>query len=294
MINDILKSRRVSILVVLVIIVYLGQSKDARTAEPGEQDFNTNCGICHTIGGGRLIGPDLSGVHNKRSQEWLESFVKSSQSLINSGDADATALFAEYSSMLMPDAPFSEEQIIEVLNYMKFMDSKLTASSSESTEQETVEEPEKVITKEDIHLGQNLFQGTVRFENGGPTCNACHDVNNDAVIGGGILAAELTSVFSKMGGTGVRAILGKAPFPVMEAAYKDRALTENEIFALVSFLQDADEQHAYQHPRDYGTGLLVSGMIGATILFGFYSLLWLRRKKDSVNQEIYDRQIKSE
>jgi len=97
-----------------------------------------------------------------------------------------------------------------------------------------------------------------------------------------------------MGGTGVRAILGKAPFPVMEAAYIDKALTDKEIFALVAFLQNADEQHAYKRPMDYGIGLLISGVIGAFILFGFYSLLWLRRRKDSVNQKIYDRQVKSE
>ncbi len=214
--------------------------------------------------------------------------------MINDGDADAIALFEEYNKMLMPDPPLTEEQIKDVLNYVKTQSTTDPDSEFEVVEvQETVKEPEKVATKEDILLGQNLFQGITRFENGGPTCNACHDVMNDAVIGGGVLASELTSVFTKMGGIGVRAVLGRAPFPVMEIAYKDKALSENEIFALVAFLQDADEQHAYQHPRDYGTGLLLSGVIGAFILFGFYSLLWLRRKKDSVNQAIFDRQVKS-
>ena len=51
-------------------------------------------------------------------------------------------------------------------------------------------------------------------------------VNNDAVIGGGILASELTSVFSRMGDPAVRSILGNAPFPVMKTAYLDKPLTE--------------------------------------------------------------------
>ena len=72
---------------------------------------------------------------------------------------------------------------------------------------------------EDIEAGQAMFQGVTRFENDGAACNACHDVRNDAVIGGGILAAELTTVFSRMGSAGVKAILGQAPFPVMQAAY---------------------------------------------------------------------------
>ena len=33
----------------------------------GEQLFKTNCTACHTIGGGRLVGPDLIGVTNKRN-----------------------------------------------------------------------------------------------------------------------------------------------------------------------------------------------------------------------------------
>ena len=142
-------------------------------------------------------------------------------------------------------------------------------------------------------MGQKLFQGTIRFENNGPTCNSCHDVKNDAVIGGGILAAELTNVFSKIGGSGVGAILGQAPFPVMQIAYRDRVLTKDEITYLVAFLQDADEKHLLQKPRDYGMGLFVSGAVGAGVIYLFFAFIWRGRKRGSVYQGIYDRQIKS-
>jgi mono/diheme cytochrome c family protein len=276
----------------LIFAAGTGLAGNAWPATAGEQVFQETCGICHTIGGGRLIGPDLAGVHERRSQEWLVKFVKSSQSVINSGDADAAALFEEYNGMLMPDPPITEGQITEVLEYIRTRNANLTTASDSSVMQ-VVTATEVVASQADIVTGQDLFQGKLRFENGGPACNSCHDVTHDAVIGGGVLAAELTSVFTKMGGTGVRAILTNAPFPVMEAAYTDKALTEAEIRALVAFLQDADAQHAFQHPRDYGTGLLFSGFIGAFILFGFYSLLWLRRRKKSVNQDIFDRQVKS-
>ena len=271
------------------MVVWLGSIRDSRAAESGQQVFQLSCTACHTIGGGRLVGPDLAGVHDRRSQEWLEKFVKSSQSMVNSGDADAIAVFEKFNKIVMPDSVITDEQIKAVLGHIK-------SASSGAVDQPAAEPTPAVKTasKEDILLGGSLFQGKTRFENAGPTCISCHDVKNDAVIGGGVLAKELTTVFSKMGGTGVRAILGKAPFPVMEIAYKDKALTENEVFALVAFLQDADENHAYQHPRDYGTGLLFSGFIGAGVLFVFYSMLWLRRRKDSVNQKIYDRQVKSE
>jgi hypothetical protein len=96
-----------------------------------------------------------------------------------------------------------------------------------------------------------------------------------------------------MGGAGVKAILGHAPFPVMQAAYQDQSLTEQEVTALVAFLEYADSAQYNQLPRDYGVGLFLSGLIGASILFILFGVVWRGRKKGSVNQAIYDRQIKS-
>jgi hypothetical protein len=118
-------------------------------------------------------------------------------------------------------------------------------------------------------------------------------VTNDAVIGGGVLAAELTSVFSRLGGATVRAILGSPPFPVMQRAYRDKALTDDEVVALVGFLEQADAEQAFHQPRDYGPKLFGAGVVGAAILLVLYSLLWGGRRKGSVNQAIYDRQVKS-
>jgi len=257
----------------------------------GEQLFQSKCAACHTIGGGRLIGPDLAGVADRRTPGWLVSFVQSSQSVASSGDAVAVALFEEFSGIIMPDFPLPEEQITQILGYI---DSKGSAPG-EVAEQSTAEEPAPVepVSMESVLMGQKLFQGTIRFENNGPTCNSCHDVKNDAVIGGGILAAELTNVFTKIGGSGVGAILGQAPFPVMQIAYRDRVLTKDEITYLVAFLQDADEKHLLQKPRDYGMGLFVSGAVGAGVIYLFFAFIWRGRKRGSVYQGIYDRQIKS-
>jgi len=289
---------------VIAGVCLAGYGKAQAAEHPGKKPFQQSCGICHTIGGGRLVGPDLAGVHDRRSPEWLYQFTKSSQSLIKSGDPEAVAIFEEFNGMVMPDAMIPESQIDDVLDYIRLasLDLADTAAPEDidppAGEVAATETTQQVpanfaVDEENIRLGRDLFQGTVRFENGGPTCIACHHVKNDAVIGGGILAAELTSVFSRMGEPGVRAIITNAPFPVMETAYRGKPLTEREVQAVVAFLQDADEHHAYQQPKDYGTGLLASGIAGSFLLFGFYSLLWFGRKRESVNQKIYDRQVKS-
>lgn len=288
--------RRVTVLVLgaVVAVISMGQPQDGWAQDAGEQLFGTTCFACHTIGGGRLVGPDLAGVHESRSQEWLEQFVRSSQTMIKNGDPDAVALAADYSGIVMPDTLMSEQQIRDLLNYIRVKSAALKSDGGESATVAVPPPPTSApASPQDIEKGRAMFQGAIRFENGGAACNACHHVRNDAVIGGGILAAELTTVFSRMGGAGVKAILGQAPFPVMQAAYAGKPLADEEVTALVAFLEYADSQEYNQLPRDYGIGLFLTGIVGAAILFLFFGIFWRGRKTGSVNQEIYDRQLKS-
>ncbi|MBI2340681.1 MAG: c-type cytochrome [Deltaproteobacteria bacterium] len=265
-------------------------SQTGFAGSPGKEIFQQRCSACHSIGQGLRVGPDLAGVNDRHSEGWLLKFIKSPQAVINSGDPSAKALFEEF-KMVMPDQALTDLEIKAIMSHIKEVGGNpASAPSAPRAPSETVVEA----TPNEIELGQNLFQGKVRFANGGPSCISCHHVRNDAVIGGGILAKELTTVFSRMGGEGVRAILGGPPFPVMQAAYKGMPFTEGEIRALVGFLQNADKEHAYQHPRDYGWGLFGAGAGGLVVLLGFYSVVGRRRKKRPVNQDIYDRQIKSE
>ena len=79
MLSGPLKCKRSLVIGVLAFFVSASYSQEVATPDPGEQIFQATCFACHTIGGGRLVGPDLAGVHERLSQEWLESFVKSSQ-----------------------------------------------------------------------------------------------------------------------------------------------------------------------------------------------------------------------
>jgi len=292
---------------IAVLLLVIGNtvcySSEADQLE-GAQYFNQICSACHTINKGRLVGPDLANVQERRSDEWLQKFTKSSQTLINSGDPDAVAIFEEYNKMVMPDAPFSDDQIAALIIYIKAAsgDSEETAKAGgeETVDAEKVgEEAASIETgaesnEVNVVLGQNLFQGKVRLANGGPSCISCHHVKNDAVIGGGILARELTTVFSRMGEPGVRAILGSSPFPVMQQAYLNKPLTDEEIFSIVSFLEQADRDHMFQQPRNYGVKLAGTGIVGLIVLLVVYSLLWHNRKKKLVNEDIFDRQGKSQ
>ncbi|MCX7180012.1 MAG: hypothetical protein NTX56_15040 [Proteobacteria bacterium] len=149
-----------------------------------------------------------------------------------------------------------------------------------------------------IRQGQNLFLGATRFSAGGPSCNACHNAVNDAVIGGGTLAMDLTESFGRLGADGIVETLprkgAQSPFPVMQAAFQGRDITAEEGNALAAFLQEVQAKRATQKPNDLGSTMLLAGFSGVVFLLLLFSLVGQGRKRRSVNQEIYDRQVKSE
>ena len=153
-------------------------------------------------------------------------------------------------------------------------------------------------TPEQIRRGLDLFQGTARFSAGGPSCSSCHNVVNDAVIGGGNLAIDLTEVFGRRDADGIIEVLPRqgaaSPFPVMQVAFQDRDITAEEGQALAAFLRHANDQSAKQKANDLGTKMLTAGVLGVIVLLVLIALVGQRRKRGSVNQEIYDRQVKSE
>lgn len=275
----------------LLVAGWLSGIQPASAQESGKQIFQKACAACHSIGGGRLVGPDLKGVNDKHPEDWLLKFIKSSQAMVKSGDKTAMALLEAFSKMPMPDQALSDDQIRSVLAHIKEAGGGPAAGTEAPAAQAA---PVAEVHPDEIQRGQDLFEGKLRFSNGGPSCNACHHVTSDALLGGGVLAAELTLVFSRMGKEGVSAILGSSPFPVMGAAYAGKEFSPQEISALVAFLQHVDKEHARQMPKEWGLRMFSAGAGGVVVLLGIFTLAGRGRKKRPVNQDIYDRQIKSE
>lgn len=254
----------------------------------GETLFNQTCVACHTIGGGRLIGPDLAQVHTRREEAWIIRFVQASQEMITEGDAEAVALFEEYNRVVMPPHPFSADDVRAIIGYLA-----RRSPPGEAPDPEAPIVSSGPLTPEDVERGRALFVGRVRFENGGAPCNACHHVNTDAVMTGGTLAKDLTTAVSRLTRPGVEAMMSNPPFPPMRKAFEERALTEEEVSYVAAFLQAADNEHLTQEAKNYGTTLLSAGLIGVVVVLGFFSILGIRSTKKTVNSRIYGRQIKS-
>jgi len=75
----------------------------------GEQVYKANCAICHTINGGRAMGPDFNLVAYSRKPEMIAAYAK-----------DPYSLYKEfgYSANAMPTLPLEDQQFKDVAEYI--------------------------------------------------------------------------------------------------------------------------------------------------------------------------------
>ena len=246
-------------------------------AADGAALFEAKCAVCHSVGGGPKLGPDLKGVVAKRGKEGA-----------------ILAIADPAKAGLPPSLPNLGLTRPEAEAISVYLEGKESGPGKEAGAPSAQAAPAAEPHPADIQRGQDLYEGRIRFANGGPSCNACHHVTNDALLGGGVLASELTLVFSRLGQQGLDAMLASAPFPVMQVAYEGKTINPEEVRALASFFQHVDKEHTRQMPKEWGWRMFFGGAGGVVVLAGLFSLVGGRRKKRCVNQDIYDRQIKSE
>jgi cytochrome c2 len=99
-------------------------------ARGGELFTKKGCVACHKIGEGRLVGPDLMGVTERRSYEWIYAMVTAPDSMLQS-DSTAKALFAEYFTP-MPDQKVQPDEGQALYEYLRARTEGVMQSSSVS------------------------------------------------------------------------------------------------------------------------------------------------------------------
>ena len=107
-----------ALLLALFTISSLGsQAQSIGDAKNGRKLFKSNCGACHKLDK-KVVGPALAGVTERRTSEWLLSWIKDNAAFRASGDADAIAIYEEYGGSAMNAFPFlSDQDINDILQY---------------------------------------------------------------------------------------------------------------------------------------------------------------------------------
>lgn len=98
----------------------VSDSEEAISA--GKSVFNANCKTCHQLDR-KAVGPALRGLTDRRSIDWAKKFIRNSQALIASGDADAVGIYNEFNQLVMPNHEFlSDDDVMNLLAYIEYGD----------------------------------------------------------------------------------------------------------------------------------------------------------------------------
>ncbi len=98
-------------------VVAAAPATSAGDPAKGKEIFNAQCAACHKLDA-KMTGPMLRGVSAKYDKEWLYKWIKNSQALIKSGDAQANAVWNEYKPSVMTSFPqLSNGDIDNVIAY---------------------------------------------------------------------------------------------------------------------------------------------------------------------------------
>ncbi len=261
-------TRRSTLLAVLMILA-------VPALAPGQEAasyFKQNCTSCHTIGGGRLTGPDLKDVLKRKDRSWLSRFILDPRAVLDAGDQYALDLQKDARGAVMPALPGMTTQRAESLLDLIGEESKLEKSQFIG-----VQISDRPFTQRDLDLGRGLFTGTIPLKNGGPSCLSCHGAHGIAGLGGGTLAPDLTTVFERYGGRKTLAVWLSAPAtPTMQSVFNKQAIDPEEILGLVAYFQNTLKRS----PEDASTARLnfvLLGLGGTLLVLGLFDVVWNKR-----------------
>src|SRR5215471_9141113 len=112
----------------IYMIVGLAAFAATASAQEAADFFRQNCISCHTVGGGRLTGPDLKNVTQRKEREWLIDFLQSLQAMLDKGDPYALKLQQEARGVVMPNINGMSKDRAQALLTMLDAESKLPKS----------------------------------------------------------------------------------------------------------------------------------------------------------------------
>jgi len=234
--------------------------------------FKQNCVSCHTIGGGRLTGPDLKDVASRRDRVWLVQFLQSPKSMIDSGDPYAAKLQQDARGVVMPNIAGMNPQQAQALLDLIAAESKLPRSQFAG-----MQISDRPLTTLDVEKGKLIFRGETQLTGGGPACISCHTIKGLTLLGGGRLGPDLTRVFERLQGRkGLAAWLSSPASPTMAPVFKEHAIQPEEVLSLIALFEDS----AKKGGQDDTTSLLNFFLLGVGgMVVGLISLdaLWKQR-----------------
>lgn len=236
-------------------------------AQDGQALYQQNCSGCHGPSAQGVPGafPPLAGNPKVQDQAHVLQVIK--QGL--SGPLEVGG--QKFNGVMPPLSQVSQTDAKAIASYLKGLSSSQGASAPQPPAA-----PAPQVNPALAAEGRALFLGQQRLANGGSPCMACHTAGS-SLMGGGSLGKNLTDLYTRLGTAGIQGVLGNIAFPVMREAYKDKALTPQEISALTAYFAEVAKEPTRPARMDSGR-LFYAGALGGLILFGVMYLFWSNRR----------------
>ncbi len=246
----------------------------AQSPQEGQQIFQEKCVGCHTIGKGKLVGPDLQGVTQKQTKAWLTQWISAPDKMLAAKDPIAMQLFSEYNNIAMPNMGLTDAQVASLIAYLETQ-TGASAPAAPTAQPQPQTQPAPAALVGDPAVGKALFTGAQHLQNGGPPCMGCHSVGGIGALGGGALGPDLTGAYAKYNGdAGLTAFLNSVPTVTMNAVWTRQPLTAQEQADLVAFLKQAA---VTARPIDAVGQLAALAVVGMIVLLVIAQLYWRKR-----------------
>ncbi len=246
------------------VVFFLVLMSPAAKGNDTQKLYNDKCAGCHTIGGGNLVGPDLSS-----SAKW--------------SDVDLTKAVKKMEENVGPLSDDEVSQLVQYIKTSKAVDptkrgeappsAKTSASGKEPGSADTVALSQTLASKElgSAEVGAKLFDGRSPFKNGGVSCIACHQAEGI----GGSLGPDLTNVSSKMNEAALASACEHTAFKIMKPTYKDHKISRQEALDLTQYLKVINERKIAQRELP----VVLYGLGTAVVVIALIALGYGRRNK---------------
>jgi len=251
--------------------------------------FKQNCTSCHTVGGGRLVGPDLKDVATRKDRQWLVQFLQNPKAMIDSGDTYAVKLQQEARGVVMPNISGMNPQEAQALLEMIAAESKLPHSQFAG-----LQISDRPLTSQDVAKGKLIFIGQQPLSGGGPACISCHSIRGLTLLGGGRLGPDLTRVYERLQGRkGLAPWLSAPASSTMTPVFKEHAMQPEEILSLVALFEDSARKGGEADTTAVlnffllGLGGMVLGLVSLDLVWKkrFRGVRWSLVHKESEQDE---------
>jgi mono/diheme cytochrome c family protein len=255
-----------------IVLFSLTAAATTAPAQEAADYFRDNCMSCHTVGGGRLTGPDLKNVTQRKDREWLIEFIANPQAMLDKGDPYALKLQQEARGVVMPVVSGISKDRARALLALLDAESKLPKSQFVG-----MQISDRPFTPYDVAQGKAIFMGERRLSGGGPVCSSCHTLRSAGALGGGRLGPDLTRVYERLQGRKSLAAWMFAPAtPTMSSVYKRKALKPEEILPLVAYFEEAARQGG-QDDSPARLNFFLIGLGGAALGLVIMDAAWKNR-----------------